>query len=93
MLESFRIDRRGIREVLTGPEVRQMVDGVAVDIRSRVRAKLRPGTPVTIRSYTTDRAAASVTITDVRGMAWQARDGVLTRSAGEAGIEVKGWSG
>ncbi|MFE2600110.1 hypothetical protein ACFXCZ_27085 [Streptomyces sp. NPDC059396] len=68
-----------------------MVDGAAVDIQARVRAKLPPGTPVTVKKYTTDRGAASVTIADVRGMAWQARDGVLTRSAGEAGIEVRDW--
>lgn len=91
MLEKLKLDRAGIREVLAGPEVRQMVDGVAEDVRARVRAKLPPGTPVRIRKYNTDRGAASVTIADVRGMAWQARDGVLTRAAGEAGIEVRDW--
>lgn len=91
MLQSLRLDSRGIREFLGGPEVRQLVDGVATDIRARVRAKLRPGTRVEMRAYTTDRGAASVTIADVRGMAWQARDGVLTRAAGEAGVEVRDW--
>lgn len=91
MLEKFELDSRGIREFLAGPEVRQMVDGVAEDLRARVRAKLPPGTRVQLRKYTTDRGAASVTIADVRGMAWQARDGVLTRAAGEAGIEVRDW--
>jgi hypothetical protein len=93
MLERFELDTRGVREVLGSPEVRQMVDEATVDIKARVRAKLPPGTTVTSKSYTTDRGAASITIADVRGMAWQARDGVLTRSAGEAGIEVRGWSG
>lgn len=91
MLERLELDTRGIREVLRSPEVRQMVDGVATDVQARVRARLPPGTPVRVRAYTTDRGAASVTIADVRGMAWQARDGVLTRAAGEAGIEVRAW--
>nr|WSS66735.1 hypothetical protein OG284_36935 [Streptomyces sp. NBC_01177] len=91
MLEKLELDAPGIREFLGGSEVRALVDGVAEDIRARVRAKLTPGTSVTIKKYSTDRGAASVTIADVRGMAWQARDGVLTRAAGEAGIEVKDW--
>lgn len=91
MLESLRLDRAGIREILAGEGIRQMVDGATTDIQSRVRARLPAGTTVTVRRYTTDRGAASITIADVRGMAWQARDGVLTRAAGEAGIEVKDW--
>ncbi|MEV5851406.1 MULTISPECIES: hypothetical protein [Streptomyces] len=91
MLERLELDTRGIREFLQSAPVRQMVDGVAVDVQARVRARLPPGTPVRVKPYTTDRGAASVTIADVRGMAWQARDGVLTRAAGEAGIEVKDW--
>lgn len=93
MLERFELDARGVREVLGSPEVRQMVDGAATDITARIRSKLPPGTTVTSKSYTTDRGAASITIADVRGMAWQARDGVLTRAAGEAGAEVRGWNG
>ncbi|MFF9568499.1 hypothetical protein [Streptomyces sp. NPDC014685] len=91
MLERFELDSAGVREFLGGSEVRAMVDGVAEDVRARVRAKLPPGTRVEIKKYETDRGAASVTVADVRGMAWQARDGILTRSAGEAGIEVKDW--
>lgn len=91
MLERLELDRQGIREFLAGSEIRALVDGVAEDIRARVRAKLPPGTRVEIKKYTTDRGAASVTVADVRGMAWQARDGVLTRSAGEAGVEVRDW--
>jgi hypothetical protein len=93
VLEKFELDIRGIREVLRSDGVRQMVDGAAEDIRARVRAKLPPGTPVQIRAYTTDRGAASVTIAHARGMGWQARDGVFTRSVAEAGIEFKAWGG
>jgi len=93
VLEKLELDSAGIREVLKSDGVREMVDGVAEDVRARTRAKLPPGTPVQIRKYTTDRGAASVTIAHARGMGWQARDGVLTRSAQEAGAEVRPWQG
>jgi hypothetical protein len=44
-----------------------------------------------VHGYTTDRGAASITVEDVRAMAWQARDGILTRAAGAVGLEVKAW--
>jgi hypothetical protein len=91
VLERLVLDSRGIRAFLQSQEVHQMVNGATVDIKSRVRARLPPGTPVNHREYTTDRGAASITVADVRGMAWQARDGVLTRAAGEIGVEVRGW--
>ena len=90
MLKSLRLDTRGVRAVLKSTEVRTMVNAAALDIKVRVAAKIPPGTKVTIDEYTTDRDAAAVVIEDIQAMAWQARDGVLTRSAGEAGIEVKG---
>ncbi|CUW29698.1 MULTISPECIES: hypothetical protein [Streptomyces] len=91
MLESFRLDTRGVREVLTGPDVRRAVDGLAGAIAAHVRPRVPAGTVVSVHGYTTDRGAASVTVEDVRAMAWQARDGILTRAAGEVGLEVRAW--
>lgn len=91
MLESFRLDTRGVREVLTGPEVRQVVDDLADQVAAHVRPQLPSGVTVSVRGYTTDRGAASVTVEDVRGMAWQARDGILTRAAAAVGLEVRAW--
>lgn len=91
MLLSFRLDNAGVREILRGPEVRQLVDATAEEVAANVRALLSQGTVVDVSSYTTDRAAAAVTIVDVRGMGWQARDGVLTRAAGFARLEVREW--
>lgn len=94
MLESFQLDRRGVREVLRSQEVRAMVDSFAGQLSLAVRAHLpadAQGTPVVVRPYTTDRGAASVTVQDVRAMAWQARDGILTRAAGSMGAEVRAW--
>lgn len=87
----FELDTRGVREVLRGPEVRQMVGAAAVDIRARVRAKIPAGVKVELRRYATDRNVAAVVIADPRGMGFQARDGVLSRSALEHGAEFKAW--
>lgn len=91
MLEDFRLDTAGIREVLKSPELRGAVDDLAGQIADNVRTMLPGDVTVSVRSYTTDRGAASITVQDVRGMAWQARDGILTRAAGSVGLEVKAW--
>lgn len=91
MLQSFRLDTAGVREVLKGPEIRRTVDDLADAIATHVRPHVPAGTVVSVRGYTTDRGAASVTVQDVRAMAWQARDGILTRAAGAAGLEVRAW--
>ncbi|QTU64220.1 hypothetical protein [Streptomyces scabiei] len=91
MLQDFRLDAAGVREVLRGAEVRQLVDGVAEEIAGRVRGNVPDDVVVSVKGYTTDRGAASVTVQDVRAMAWQARDGILTRAAAAAGVEVKAW--
>ncbi|MEU9470422.1 hypothetical protein AB0D78_28160 [Streptomyces avermitilis] len=90
-LISFRLDRDGVREILRGPEARRLVDTTAGEVAANVRALIAAGTSVDVTSYTTDRAAAAVAIVDVRGMGWQARDGVLTRAAGLARLEVREW--
>ncbi|MBP5922180.1 MULTISPECIES: hypothetical protein [Streptomyces] len=91
MLEQFRLDYAGVREILKGPEIRGVVDGLAEEIAGNVRAGLGPDVVVSVRGYTSDRGAAAITIQDVRAMAWQARDGILTRAAAAAGLEVKAW--
>lgn len=91
MLEKFELDRAGVREVLRGQEVRDLIDGYATEVADNVKALVPSGTAIEVRKYTTDRGAATVVVADVRGMAWQARDGILTRAAGFAGLEVKAW--
>ena len=91
MLVDFRLDHAGVREILKGPDIRQVIDGLADEIAANVRVLVPSGTPIEVRGYTTDRGAATVTVADVRAMAWQARDGILTRAAAFAGLEVKAW--
>ncbi|MDX3294610.1 hypothetical protein PV569_12930 [Streptomyces scabiei] len=91
MLVDFRLDSAGVREVLKGPELRAAVDGLADQIAGHVRGNVPADVVVSVKGYTTDRGAASITVQDVRAMAWQARDGILTRAAAASGIEVKAW--
>ena len=88
MLTDLRLDSPGIAALLkSGPfaaAVHQITEGIASDVRASVPEDVE----VVVDDYTTDRAASSVTIKDARGMLWQARDGILTRSAGGAGVEV-----
>jgi hypothetical protein len=93
MLVDFQLDTAGVREVLRGPEVRLLVDGLAGHIAARVRASVPAGVPVITRGYTTDRGAATVVVEDARAMGWQARDGILTRAAGAEGLEIRAWGG
>ena len=91
MLERFELDSAGVREILRGQEVRQLIDGLVDEVAGNVRALVPPGTQIEVRGYTTDRGAATVVVADAQAMAWQARDGILTRAAGAAGLEVRAW--
>jgi hypothetical protein len=91
MLERFELDSRGVREILRGEEVRTLIDGLAGEVAANVRALVPAGTQIEVRGYTTDRGAATVVVADPQAMGWQARDGILTRAAGSAGLEVKAW--
>ncbi|MFI5985042.1 hypothetical protein ACIBEA_29775 [Streptomyces sp. NPDC051555] len=91
MLEKFELDSASVRELLKGQPVRDLVDDYAQQVADNVKALVRDGVPVEVRRYTTDRGAATVVVADVRAMAWQARDGILTRAAAHAGLEVKAW--
>jgi len=91
VLERFELDRAGVREVLKSAPVRSAVSTVATQVGARVRAGVPGGVRVIVDDYTTDRAASAVVIADVRGMSWQARDGILTRAASGSGLEVRAW--
>jgi hypothetical protein len=89
MLVEWRLDAAGVREVLQGDDVRSLIDGLASNVADSVRALVPHGTVIEVRAYTTDRGAATVVVADPQAMAWQARDGILTRAAGHVGLEVK----
>lgn len=84
----IRLDARGIEAMLKSAEVARLVSEVAHGVADDVASSIDPKAEVVVDAYTTDRAAAAVTIRDVRGRIWQVRDGVLTRAAAAHGLEV-----
>lgn len=88
MAKTVRLDHAGIAELLKSGPFRDAVHDVASTVADSVRQS-HPDADVVVDDYTTDRAASSVTIRDPRAAAWQAQDGVLTRAAAAAGLEVK----
>ena len=80
---TFKRDAAGIAAFLKSSEVRTVVR----DAAHRVAAGVDKPAEVSVSDYTTDRAAASVTIVDGRAKVWQIRDGVLTRALAAAGLE------
>lgn len=83
----IKLNSRGIAEILKSQGVRDVVESAAASVHTNVQAAL-PGADVVMDSYTTDRAAASVTIREPLGRLFEARDGVLTGAAAAAGLEV-----
>lgn len=84
---TYKPDRQGTGQILR-ETYRPAVNDAAKRIAANVRAE-RPGTTVVVNTYTTDRSAASVTITEPEGRLLQVRDGILTRAAAAAGLEVR----
>lgn len=88
MAIKVELDHKGIDEILKSEGVKAAVHDLAEKIASEVRAT-DDSLDVVVDDYTTDRAAASVTIRDQRGRLLQVRDGILTRAASAVGLEVK----
>ena len=84
-----KLDSAGISQVLHSAGVARAVHTKAEEIAGAVRSA-RPDADVVVDDYETDRAASSVTVRDVRARGWQNRDGLLTRAAAAAGLEVSG---
>ncbi|MGH3725658.1 MAG: hypothetical protein ACRDUS_16235 [Mycobacterium sp.] len=80
---TFELDREGGAEVL-----KEMAKAHILELALQVGEHADEGATVaefsTIDEYTTDRAVATVTVPAER----QAKDGVLTRGAAAAGLEV-----
>lgn len=84
----LKLDSAGIVAVLNSGEVAAAVGELAEAIAWEVTGEVDAIDGVVVDRYTTDRAAASVTIKDPRAKLWEARDGVLTRAAAGQGLEV-----
>lgn len=85
MAAEFHLDYEAVGRILKDT-VRPLVTRVAAQVAANV--DVPDGVPVTVRPYTTDRAAAAVTIAHPSGVAEQAKNGALTKAAAAAGLEV-----
>lgn len=85
----FVIDRVGISDLLKSDDFQQAVHDKAETIAAAAREAMPDAhRGVVVDDYTTDRAASSVTIRDPLALDLEAREGVLTRAAAAAGLEV-----
>ncbi|MGA5467173.1 hypothetical protein [Mycobacterium sp. NPDC050041] len=75
---TFKLNRKGGAEVL-----KRTAAAAIANLAQEVAKNAGPDAKVSL--YTTDRAAASVSVPAEQ----QARDGVLTRAAAAAGLEVR----
>lgn len=86
-MADVKLDSKGMAALLNSSDVARAVHDLAEQIARDVSTQ-EPDADVVVDDYQTDRRASSVTIRDVRGRLWQARDGILTRAAASAGLEV-----
>lgn len=103
MASPVRLNRAGIGRVLKSRNMSDLVQGVAEKVADNVDGQeltaqspgQDTGTAITadVETYTTDRAAAAVVIRHPAAAAMQAKHGVLTRAAAEAGLEIRGDDG
>lgn len=84
----FRLNTAEFEKLM--PLVRGDVDAAGRRLAESVRAKVPGDVPVSVQQRTGEdgRPVSLVTIAHASGLARQAKQGVLTRSAAELGIEV-----
>lgn len=99
MTGQIKLDHAGIEAILQSAPIAAAVAAVADQVAENVRGMgIKVGDrdggpreqdlPVDVEHYTTDRAAAAVTIAHPAGLAVQAKHGALTSAAAAAGLEV-----
>lgn len=83
---SFKLSRKGVRQVLNSPEVAELMTSIAEEAGAAASHELEAeGVEVGVTAYSTDRAAASIAVP-----VWaQAHRGALTRAAAAVGLEVR----
>ncbi len=81
----YKRDSRGLQQILNSPQVAAAVHNLAQTVANNID----PSLDVVVDDYTTDRAASSVTVREADAKLRQIRDGLLTRAAAAAGLEVR----
>lgn len=89
MTATFSRDSKGIAEILKSPEVTAAIGSLAQEVARNVQSRAGTNAIVDVNEYVTDRAAASVLLVGGDAAARQAKEGVLTSAAAQAGLEVR----
>ena len=87
-MAKIKLDHAGIASILKN-EMRGPVEAAAAAIAANVDVGSVTEAQVTVRSYTTDRAACAVSIAHPAGLAIQAKYGSLTKAAASVGLQVR----
>ena len=85
-MTTIRLDHSAIEDMLKN-DMRGPIDELATTIAGNVSTG-SVDAQVTVKSYTTDRAAAAVTIAHPAGLAIEAKYGALKKAAAAEGLEV-----
>ena len=91
MANKLRLDRAGMAEMLKSAGLARDVEAAAQRVAANVgEVSTHDGpVPATVSTYTTDRAAAAVSIAHPAGIGLEAKYGVLAKAAAAAGLEVR----
>lgn len=89
MTVRFTRDSKGIEQILKSPEVAAVIGDLAEEVANNVQTRAGVHAIVDVNEYTTDRAAASVLLAGRAAAARQAKEGILTSAAAQAGLEVR----
>ena len=87
MTSAYRGDRQGTAQILKEtlkPVVQEATRKVAANVLAQ-----DPDLDLVVGFYTTDRAGGSITIREPQGRLLAVRDGIFTRAAGAAGLEIR----
>lgn len=88
MTALFKANRAGMRAVLNSGEAQKACHEEAVQVARNVGQLEADATDVVVDDYKTDRAASSVTIRHVQAKTWAVRDGIWSKAASAAGLEI-----
>ena len=92
-MRRFLLDHAGVGEIAKSSDVASVIHGLATDVATNIADGWEWETEgdsvdVSVEDYTTDRAASAVIVKEPTALYHQANDGIVTRSASAAGLEV-----
>lgn len=97
MPRKFKLDSRGIAEVLRSAPVASEIQSLGSSVASNVGAPTASGKPVEVRTRSrtaqggrlSARPAVDITLAHPAGLAIEAKRGYLVKAAAASGLEVK----